>query len=349
MSARKSPAAKTTLSFGLVNVPVALLKMTAAPTDQKYDTAGPNGHPLHTEMRLFKPGTDEMIEPTQTQQRATAALGEPPLTASDLPALDPGFDEEQPMDPTAPDPVEAQERFAEAAGLNTPEQRQVLVEAESGAVVSKDKIRRGLRMDDGSFLDLTDGLAEIDEATKLEQMGIVAFMDIGQVPRELVRDSHYLIPDASDGHRALTILYHAMRAERRAAVVKWTKRAKQALGVIVADGRRKTLVVLEMAWPNHVRPAEEDQRVQGYASYEAPAAATIACRELIAAMSVTRDGSFERQRDDRELMRTDLLRAALNDQEFHVPAKPESAQEGATVEELIVESERRKNELAKAA
>lgn len=336
MADRKAPMAKTTLSFGLVSVPVGLLKMTDEPAEAKYVTAGPNGHPLHTETRLFKPGTDEVVEMEPVRQELPP---EPPVD-------DP---EPKPMDPT--DPEAAQKAFAAAAGLDELEQRQVLVEDETNVYVPKGDVRRGILASDGSFVDLTAGLAEIDEATKLDEMGVVAFMDIGQVPRELVRGSSYLCADSPDATRALGILHAGMRETRRAAVVKWTKRSKQALGVIVADGRTGALVALEMAWPNHVRAAESDQRILAHAGYQQRPEMVATCVDLIGAMSVTREGSFERQRDDRELLRAELLErvAAGEGEEFSVPARPQSQQQDASVEDLIAESEARADEFSRAA
>jgi non-homologous end joining protein Ku len=341
---RKAPAQKTTLSFGLVNVPVALLKTTQEPADQKYDTAGPNGHPLHHEMRLFDRQTGEMIAPTNQGVGVGQTDEEAEYPA---PTPDPGPDAPPSSDPLDPD--EAQKAFGAAAGLTGSEQRQVLVEAESSVVVPKDEVRRGIREGDGTFLDLTDGLDSIDEATKLDRMGVVKFIDVGQVPRELVQGSHYLLADGPDAGRALRYLYAGMRETRRVAVVKFTKRTKQALGIIVPQGRTGAMLVLELGWPNHVRDAESDDRILAHTQFEPQESALRATCALIEAMSGTAAESLELQRDDRELLRAELLAAAAAGEEFEVPAEPVAEGDVRDVSALLEQSADRRDEFARAA
>lgn len=106
-----------------------------------------------------------------------------------------------------------------------------------------------------SWVDLTDKLKKIDEDNKLDGMNIEATMTLSNVPRDLVRDEHYVLPRDPHSHKFVAMVYKGLKATGQAAVVRWTKRTNQALGVVVPRGTaaKPYLVVLELAWEENVR------------------------------------------------------------------------------------------------
>lgn len=290
--AAKRVAATTTLTLGDVRIPIGLFSTSAkSASPVKFDTAGPNGGRLHYEQR-GRPAVEDGGAPGEEAKR-------------DALADDPG--PERPIEDRAEAP-------AQRAGLLEPTQEgiyaQVLVEDGSGEVVPSDAVRRGVRLEDGSFVDLSARIEAIEEQTRLEAMDVIAFVDVAHVPREYVTGSYYVGVDAEEDARALALLYRAMRATRRGAVVKWTKRSRQAFGVIVPHGRSGTLIALELMWAEDIRqPPKRALRVRE--THETlPPQAVEAAIELVQAMSAP-PSVLDEQRDDALALREELLARAL--------------------------------------
>jgi hypothetical protein len=106
-----------------------------------------------------------------------------------------------------------------------------------------------------SWVDLTEQLKAIDINTKIDGMNIEATVSLAHVPRELVRDAHYVLPRDQSSHKFVCMVYVGLKRTGKAAVVRWTKRTNQALGVVVARGNENNahLVVLELAWQETLR------------------------------------------------------------------------------------------------
>ncbi|MCA1571232.1 MAG: hypothetical protein LC798_13115 [Chloroflexi bacterium] len=341
MADRKLPMTKTTLSFGLVHVPVGLVKTTDNAKSPSWDTAGPNDKPLHTETRLFNPLTGELVDEPEGDVVAEID-GETVVMDMKTDA-----DRESPSDPLDPDA--AQRAFADAAGLAEPQQKQVLVEDETNVIVEPEDVRRGIRREEGAFTDITEGLAAIDEATRLDEMTVYGAIDYGQVPRERVLGSYYLGADGPSAVHAMRYLWDAMRDRRRALVVKWTKRTGQSLGVIVPNVRKGAIEVLELAWAAQVRVP--DERVTAFHNVAENPVAEEAAGTLIDAMAATAAEALDTQVDDRKRYRDELLALAAEGRqdEFAIDRAPESELAEADVAELIVESSERAAEIVKAA
>jgi non-homologous end joining protein Ku len=287
--------AKTTLAFGLVKCPVALYKTTSDEKDAKWDTAGPNGGVLRLR---------------------------------DTPA--PAVTETVRADPLADRSPE--EKFAASVETAPGRDEPRFVEEGSGQLVATHEVRRGIRKDDGTFLDLTEGLAQIAERTRLEEMRVTDFIRIEQVQRERIVGSYFLAPDGEGAPKVVRLLSAAMRETHRAAVVKWTKRSKQSLGVLVADPRTCSLRLIEMAWAEDVREAPE--------KCHAPRNADVTEEEvqnaidLVNAMASNRAESLDAQADDARAMRRELVARAEAGETFAVPARP-VAREDASLVELL--------------
>jgi len=322
--APKKISAKTTLKWGTIEVPVGLLKTTADPAKElKFGSAGPHGGEL--KMRAA-------IEP----EKGAPAKPDPL-------ALDPGPDHD---DPGVAEPQAAREPVRGSVAVEM-----VVVEEGSGQVVKPNEVRRGVWVAAGyeedaggaKFVDCTDALEHIDKITELEVMEIQGAIDIGRVPRERVIGSYYVGVDGADTMKVLALLYQAMKDNRRALVVKWTKTKRQATGVLVpfTRGDSYSLLLLQLAWaedwrelPLRAKIVMEPEDAPTPAEYEHAS-------ELVRAMA---DSSklLAEQRDDALELREQVMALALEDriERFKVPEQP--------VETPLLDSLKESLELAQA-
>jgi hypothetical protein len=208
---------------------------------------------------------------------------------------------------------------AEAGPLDVPREWR---EAVPGAPVDgpfdalpPERVEHGVTLDDGTWIDLTEQLAMIDERTRIEGMEVVATIVGHAVPRTWIRDSHWVTLAGGAGQRdakVLALLWFALRETDEAAVVRWTKRTNQSLGIIVATGLRSVpesmaLCVLEVEWP-------QNRRKPGARS-STPIGAETSERERAAAIELVRSlheppSVLVALRDERAGARADLLAAA---------------------------------------
>lgn len=126
------------------------------------------------------------------------------------------------------------------------------VDVETGEVFDLDEIRTGVRKADDTFVDLTDALEDAEEESRLENLDIVGFIRREIVPRSRIIGSYYVGTDDPGAAKVLRVLDEAMRNEQRSAVVRWTKRKGQTLGVMVND-RSGALLILEMEFAENFR------------------------------------------------------------------------------------------------
>lgn len=294
---------KTTLAFGLVSCPVALYKTTTDEKNPTWDTAGPNGGVL--------------------RQRAVGVAEEAP-EEKDSPIEDPGSE--------AP-PISAEEAFARAAAEPAVATvTRALFEEGTGQQVEPDEVRRGIRREDGSFVDLTEGLEAITERTKLEEMRVADFIRVEEVRRERVTGSYYLAPDGPGAPKVVRLLFEAMRNTRRVAVVKWTKRSKQSVGVLVPDPRTSSLMVIEMCWAEDVREVPEKVLTPG--QVELADGEVAVATQLVEAMCSTRAASLDAQTDDARALRRELIARAEAGEHFEVAPRPQASPEADPIEML---------------
>jgi Ku protein len=286
---------KTTLAFGLVSCPISLYKTTTSEKDPRWDTAGPNGGVLRQEA--------VGVAETAVGQADDSPLGESP-----------------------------EEAFARATEQPEATVARKLFEEGTGLQVEPEEVRRGIRREDGSFVDLTDGLEQITERTRLEEMRVADFIRVEEVRRERVTGSYYLAPDGPGAPKVVRLLFEAMRHTRRVAVVKWTKRSRQSLGVIVPDPSTKSLMVVEMCWAEDVR--EVPEKVLAPAQAEVSAEEIAVAVQLVQAMVSTRARSLDVQTDDARALRRELIARAEAGEHFEVAPRPEAPPEADVVEML---------------
>jgi Ku protein len=231
METVKRASVKTELRLGFASAEVGLYKTKAGdPKSRPWDKAGPNGHPLRMEAKPVEAAPDE---------GNADALGVTPVR-EEPPPTDPGPEAETPPVDEPP----ARSSGGESVPATT---KNVLVEEETGEEVEPDEVRRGLRLDDGSFTDLTDLLETVEEESRAEGVEVLGFIRRERVPRERVVDSYFLGAENASGARLVRVLFEAMKETGRVAVVRWTKRKGQSLGILTPRGDG-AMVVLELAF-----------------------------------------------------------------------------------------------------
>lgn len=242
-AAAKRSSANTELFIGTLRVPVGLFGTNSKPGKAVgFATAGPNGGVLKYEQR-------GVIAEEQTEEQP-----DQPVQTSDPLAADPG-----PEGPSLEDTVERAERIATTGrklmdrtepegALVDGEFRQVLVEQGTGEVVEPEDVRRGVRLDDGSFVDCTEQLDAIVERTKLDRIEVVKCIDATQIRAERTVGAYYVGAQETEGLPYLRLFFEALKRRREVAVVKYTTRSRQQLGVIGASAKGQALVLRNLVW-----------------------------------------------------------------------------------------------------
>lgn len=281
----------TTLTVGQVEVAVGLFPAHQTPGALvKFATAGPNGGVLKAQaMARAVPIAEDSESP------------EVPVHSDPL-ASDPGPEKV----PVVLDDSLPSHTIAGPAQVDGEYGRQ-LVEEGTGEVVKPEDVRRGLRLDDGRFIDCTTQLAEIETQTKLDRMAVVAFVDASRIHRARTVRTYYLGAADERAPKPLRLIYEALRSTRRAAIVKLTKQTRQTLGAIVPFG--KTLVLYELVWAEDFRdpPAKALLLQKAHVSDREVAAACA----LINAMGDGVESSLNVLRDDAVALREELHAKAL--------------------------------------
>lgn len=293
-------AGKTTLTVGLVRCPILLYKPGGKPEDlPEWEKAGPHGGKLY---------------PGATEEQAINSYASSVAGDDDKDSAMPSPAAKRSSGASAPGKAEANLWEHDGDGGFHP--------------VAKDEIRRGVRLLDGTFVDVTESIEQITERTKLEEMRIVDFIRTEELRRERVIGSYWVAADPSGDPRFLRLLFEAMREEKRVAVMKWTKRSKQSLGALVPMAEGKTVRVLELTWhederpipQNVLHPAQIDNgTIEGEPDMAVKAEELEAARELVRAMSGRRADSLDTLRDDTRGMARELRQRAEAGEMFELP------------------------------
>ena len=362
-----------TLRFGGATAPIALFATSGKPTEAKHDTrrvvveqVPPGEGDVQTEAwREFTGATDvrsmrvetvtaaeDPRTPHERQADAPAALparpvpvgAEPPLgngdvgdpLADDLRALAP---------PAADDPLAAlgvnpDERYDDPAETRE-EATNRHTETRAEYKPPPTTVQQGVTLDDGTWIDLTDRLAEIDQCTKVTDaegkpvMEVVATIASSAIGRERIRNAKYVGGADPKTYKVLRLIFEGLGTER-AAVVRWTERTTQRLGILVARTRpHRALVLLEVEWSENMR--EPAGRVTG------PLDAAVTSRELEAAAKLmdalhAPPSALNDLRDERLAHRAELLAAAREGrlEQVSAPPEPEPVAETEDVAEALL-------------
>lgn len=214
---------KTTLKIGLVETPISLFKAISDGKGFKWEVADPEGNPI--------------------SKAAPAAAVAAPVEAAD-PLGGEG----------TPDPSSSGAPMGGAVPAAGGEVSPGAADAEAETETPPER-RKGIRKEDGAFVDLTEQIEAISERVTLERMEVVSFIDRAHVPRERIIGTYYLGVGEGQGlppGRLLCLLVEAMRDTHKVAVVRFSKRKGQTLGIITPR-RDGTLLLLELCFAEQFR------------------------------------------------------------------------------------------------
>jgi hypothetical protein len=187
--------------------------------------------------------------------------------------------------------------------------------ADPFAGLPAERVEHGITLDDGSWLDLTEELALIDERTRVEGMEVVATISATAVPRRRIIGSHWIALAGSGKRQAkvLGMLWDSLRRTSTAGVVRWTKRTNQSLGIITASGSLRdgtaALCLLECEWSQNLRAPGPKSTEPIKLALELTDAEIEASSSLAVALRRA-PGVLDELRDERNGARADLLTAA---------------------------------------
>lgn len=122
--------------------------------------------------------------------------------------------------------------------------------------VEVEKPQKGIYKPDGAFVNLTEQIESIAEQTTLDRLEVVSFIRRERVPRDRILGSYYVgAGKAKKGEypptKVIARLYRALKLRERGAVVRWGKRSRSSVGVMVPHPSG-ALLVLEMAYGENV-------------------------------------------------------------------------------------------------
>lgn len=286
-AAASRSSANTVLVIGAIRAEIGLFGTQAKSASlAEFDRAGPNGKKLKVEQRAV-----EAAEPVGDGSDVV------PVQESDPLAGDPGPD------------VPAVEEVA-AAGVGAPvgEFRSVLVEeGGDGTPVEPDDVRRGIRLENGRFIDCSDQLVAIEERTKLDRIEVIATVDSTQVRRERVVSAYYIGAQDAGAKPRLRLLYEALKLRREVAVVKYTTKSRQRLGIVAPNAKTGTLVLQELVYSDDWR--EPPAKALAIQSAKVEARQVEAMTQILAAMHDTVE-AVDEQRDEAIVLREELATRA---------------------------------------
>lgn len=198
---------------------------------------------------------------------------------------------------------------------------------------------KGITKGDGAFVDLTEQIKQIAEATTLDCLEVVSFIDHRHVPRERIVGGYYVGAGEGGGgfspSRVIGLLYRALKLRDRAAVVRWGKRTRSSVGVMIAH-RSGALLVLEMAYAEHI--LAPNASCLAHQHLEFPEEQVEHAASLVDAMAGRRD-SLDDIRDRRAEMEEQLVeRALLGEEDAFSPAHAVADEETRSLGDILEES-----------
>jgi non-homologous end joining protein Ku len=295
------PSLKTHLKIGGVVGSISLYKAIGDGKNQKWESADADGNPWKP-----KPAAEALPEPPGD-----------PLGGESTPEPQKGTG--APIGGAVPPAGEAPESEVPLEMSAEPE-----------------KPRKGIRKADGAFVDLTDEIEGITERTTMEQMEIVSFISRSHVPRERIIGTYFVAGGDGDGLpplRLLQTLVEAMRETSTVAVVRFSKRKGQTLGVLTVR-RDGAILLLELCFAEHFRAPNPKCLAHTHAETK-PEEVEQAGR-LIMAMAGRRD-DLDGIRDLRAWMEEELVKRAEEGEldDYELPAEQVVETESSELGDLL--------------
>jgi DNA end-binding protein Ku len=157
---------------------------------------------------------------------------------------------------------------------------QLMIDPTTGKSVQRDRVRRGLEVEDGVYVLLDDEeLAELEPEPSRE-IEVTRFVDPAAIPVQFYDRPYWVGPDGDAA--AYAALAEALAHQGKHGVVRWTMRKKRYAGALHSDGEHLALLVLrpaqevvastELSAPagRELQPAERKMAEQLVAALEGP-------------------------------------------------------------------------------
>jgi len=139
--------------------------------------------------------------------------------------------------------------------------KQQMVNPETGEIVPREKIRRGLEIDRGVYVMLDDDELKSLEPAASRDIEITRFVPPSQITHQWYDRPYFLGPD-QDGAAYLGLV-QALKRKEKEGVARWVMRKKEYIGALRVEGEYLTLITLRNA--EEVVPASELPSPEGRA------------------------------------------------------------------------------------
>lgn len=203
------------------------------------------------------------------------------------------------------------------------------VNKSTGREVAKEDIVKGVEVEDGHYVVLTDEEIKAARPEKTQTVELLAFVEAGSVAPPFF-DSPYVLAPTERGEKVYLLLREALKASGRIGIAQVVIQTKQHLAALIPQG--DALVLNTLRWQDELRPLE-DMGVPGAAKGKlAPSERELKmARQLIEDMSAEWDPAKYEDTTREEIMA--LVKEKQDKGEIRrVEPVPQAAVEGGGAE-----------------
>jgi len=210
------------------------------------------------------------------------------------------------------------------------------IDSVTGEVVASEDVLRGVRTGDSFSTIPAEKIAEITDATKLDDVRVIDTVELDAVPRDRGVARYFLQSPAKGGSpQAFRLTYEALLPAKKkgstparpalALKVKFGGTTRQKFGIVYADVATESLILQQLVFGAQVREADEQVRSHLAVQVEEPMIAKV--RAVLDGM-LDESADFDEPADDLIPAREALIEIALSGQA--IPAPVAEAEVAAT-------------------
>jgi len=128
------------------------------------------------------------------------------------------------------------------------------VNKRTGREIKKEDIVRGVKLEDGDYVLLSDEEIQAAYPQSTQTIAIEAFVTAVEIPFLYLEKPYYLAPIGKAG-KVYALLREAMLKAGCIGIARVVMHAKEHLAALIPSG--EALMLNTLRWPNEIRPAEE--------------------------------------------------------------------------------------------
>ena len=121
----------------------------------------------------------------------------------------------------------------------------------TGKEIAKDHIVRGIKVEDGTYVLLSDDEIKAAYPRTMQTLEIESFTQAAEIPFTLLEKPYYLEP-AAKGERVYTLLREAMLESGVIGIARLVLHTKEYLGALIPAG--PALMLNTLRWAHQIRP-----------------------------------------------------------------------------------------------